>query len=93
MAEMNERPTDGDAVDGFTDTEGETTTGSPDPGVKYDPLSPDEYAAAEKEIREGGNFRPKSHAANSSSINPTKEMLSEKTMILVRTLRFSRCSS
>lgn len=42
-----------ESVDGFADTEGETTVGSPDPGIKpkLDPLSPEEYAEALKEAR------------------------------------------
>lgn len=42
------------AVDGFSDTEGQTTTGSPDPGTHSDnePLSPDEYARLQKEARQ-----------------------------------------
>ena len=54
---MNAIPTDGE-VDGFSDAtaEGSTTeVGSPDPGIPSDapaPLSPEEYAKAQKEARE-----------------------------------------
>lgn len=55
MNENNNRPTDDAAVDGFSDTEGSTTVGSPDPGSEgaLEPLSPEERARLEKEIREG----------------------------------------
>ncbi|RYG44875.1 hypothetical protein EON79_13955 [bacterium] len=45
---------DPDPVDGFSDTQS-GTTGEPDPGRPSDapkPLSPEEYAAAQKEARE-----------------------------------------
>jgi hypothetical protein len=40
-------------VDGFTDTEGQTDIGMPDPGKKpkIEPMNPDEYAKAQKEAR------------------------------------------
>ena len=43
-----------ETVDGFSDTDNESTTGIPDPGneQKIKPLSPDEYAKAQKEARE-----------------------------------------
>jgi hypothetical protein len=42
-----------EVVDGFTDTEGETNVGSPDPGTepKMPPLDPEEYAKAQREAR------------------------------------------
>lgn len=54
---MNAFQTDGE-VDGFSDATAEGSTAdvdSPDPGVAEDalkPLSPEEYAAAQKEARE-----------------------------------------
>jgi hypothetical protein len=49
-------PTDENApVDGFSDTEGTTSTGEPDPGRAPGapkPLSPEEYAKLQKEARE-----------------------------------------
>jgi hypothetical protein len=51
---MYEIPTD-EPVDGFSDTQGETTTGEPDPGTAPGakaPLSPEEYARLQKEARE-----------------------------------------
>jgi hypothetical protein len=51
---MYNAPTD-EPVDGFSDTQGETTTGEPDPGVAkgaQPPLSPEEYARLQKEARE-----------------------------------------
>ena len=51
---MYEAPTD-EPVDGFSDTQGETTTGEPDPGVPSGAkpaLSPEEYARLQKEARE-----------------------------------------
>jgi len=40
-------------VDGYSDTNAEATVGSPDPGIKsnLEPLTPDEYAKAQKEAR------------------------------------------
>jgi hypothetical protein len=51
---MQNIPTD-EPVDGFSDTQGETTIGEPDPGVAHGakpPLSPEEYARLQKEARE-----------------------------------------
>ena len=51
---MYEAPTD-EPVDGFSDTQGETTIGEPDPGMPHGaqpPLSPEEYARLQKEARE-----------------------------------------
>lgn len=55
--------TDTDGVDGFTDTQGETNVDSPDPGLEGapDPLSPEEYAEAQREIREQGNANRSGH--------------------------------
>lgn len=41
-------------VDGYSDAQGETTTGIPDPGTHggQPPLSPEEYAKLQKEARE-----------------------------------------
>lgn len=46
---------DNGPVDGFSDTEGQTHTGEPDPGRGRNappPLSPEEYARLQKEARE-----------------------------------------
>lgn len=45
-------------VDGFSDAKGETNVDAPDLGVEKNakkPLSPEEYAKAQKEIREEGD--------------------------------------
>ena len=43
-------------VDGYSDAQGETNVGIPDPGTHspLKPMSPEERAAAEKEIRADG---------------------------------------
>lgn len=48
-------PTDGDAVDGFSD-DADGTVGAADPGTKskLEPLSPEERAKEEAEIRADG---------------------------------------
>lgn len=50
-------PTDENSVDGFSDN-AQGQVSEPDPGVAegaQKPLSPEEYAAAQKEIREQGD--------------------------------------
>lgn len=51
--QVNNQNSSQESVDGFADTEGQTNVGSPDPGEnkKADPLSPDEYAEAQREAR------------------------------------------
>src|ERR1044072_9584389 len=53
MPDQDNNPTQNQAVDGFADTEGESNVSSPDPGENKDaqPLSPEEYAEAQKEAR------------------------------------------
>ncbi len=49
-----DNPQTGEVVDGYSDTDAATSTGIPDPGMEGNqkPLSPDEYAKAQKEARE-----------------------------------------
>jgi|GEM_PF-3266757 len=60
---MNYDPTD-QPVDGFSDTQGDTNVGEPDPGRPEgagQPLSPEEYARLQKEAREQGDHNKSGH--------------------------------
>ena len=52
-SQIDNAQTNGEVVDGFSDTDSETKIGSPDPGneSKVKPLTPEEYAKAQKEAR------------------------------------------